>query len=218
MDYAKKKGTFRSSGPGPRPSPRPGRPFRGKKRGGGFRRHLTYGNLALLLLVVALVLFARYYWREMRWRYIVIHHTASDIGNMDYYRRLHMEEHGWPDIAYHFLINNGSYNSSVGQVEESSLWRRRSLHYSTKVSYINYLGIAIVLVGNFEEHDVPPLQREALINLVTRLAREYDIPPERIVGHREIWATACPGKHLHMIEVRRDVRRNLEAKEEASPQ
>ncbi len=172
------------------------------------RRHLLWLLFWVFLATVGGSA-GRYYWREMRWRYIVVHHTASDHGNLEYYRNLHMEEHGWPDIAYHFLINNGSYNTTVGQIEQSDLWVRRDINYSTKVSWINYFAVAVVMVGNFEEHEVPGPQREALVNLLTRLAREYEIPPERIVGHREIWATACPGKYLNMVEIRESVRRNL---------
>ncbi len=166
-------------------------------------RRIIAGIFLLILIIVS----GRYYWKEKRWRYIVVHHTATDFGNLEFYRRIHMEEKGWPDIAYHFLINNGSSNTAVGQVETSDLWKSKSHHYSTKVSWINYFGIAVVLVGNFDAHDVPPLQREALINLLARLAREYDIPVKRIVGHREIWNTKCPGKHLNMIRVREDVKR-----------
>ena len=170
-------------------------------------RKILIGILVLIPLSILLYFAGDYYWREMRWRYIVVHHTASDVGNLDYYRTIHMREHDWPDIAYHFVINNGSYNTSVGQIEESDLWKNRSPQYSTKITYLNYFGIAIVLVGNFEEHPVPPLQREALLNLLVRLSDRYGIPPERIVGHREVWPTACPGKYLNMAEIRDEVRK-----------
>ena len=145
----------------------------------------------------------------MRWRYILIHHTASDIGNMDYYKKFHVEQRGWSDIAYHFIINNGSMNTTVGEIEESTLWAERKPNLSTRSWYANYFGIAVVLVGNLERHEAPPLQREALITLLTNLARRYDIPPERIVGHREIQNTACPGKYLHMPGIRQAVAANL---------
>ena len=170
-----------------------------------FRRFVLFFLFAILLLF-----FGRYLWKEKRWRYIVIHHTASDIGNMDYYRRLHIKDKGWPDIAYHFVINNGSFNTTMGQIEESNLWKEKTLNYSTKVSYINYFGIAVVLVGNFDLHGVSPLQWESLVNLSATLAEEYNIPPERIVGHREIWETACPGKYLDMVRLREDVGKILQ--------
>lgn len=213
QDYAKKK--WRGSAEGT------SRPVPAMKSGGALGRPPSGRVRGLILLIIligvsGIFLYAggRYFWREMRWRYIVVHHTASDVGDLDYYRKLHMEERGWPDIAYHFLINNGSYNTAVGQVEVSNLWKRRSHHYSTRKTYLNYFGIAVVLVGNFEKHDVPALQRESLIQLLYRLAKDYNIPPEHIVGHREVWNTACPGKHLNMIQVRRDVARLLKENKE----
>ena len=168
----------------------------------------------ILIGLVTLYLLLNHFWREKRWRYIVVHHTASDVGNLEYYRKLHMEERGWPDIAYHFIINNGSANTAMGEIEESTLWQERKNHYSTRISYINYFGIAVVLVGNFEKHAVPNLQREATVNLLLRLSQEYGIPPERIVGHRELQRTACPGKHLNMTEIRAAVRKTLNSAEE----
>lgn len=164
-----------------------------------------------LAVVTACVLFilGRYAWREKRWRWIVVHHTASDVGNLEYYRRLHREERGWRDIAYHFLINNGSSNTAVGQIEESALWKNRESHFSTRETYVNVFSIAVVLVGNFEKHRVPDLQKEALIKLLADLSYEYSIPPDRIVGHREISSTACPGKNLNMADLRTEVAKFL---------
>ncbi len=163
----------------------------------------------ILLTAIVLYLAGDYYWREMRWRYIVIHHTASDIGDMEFYKRFHVEERGWSNIAYHFIINNGWKDTTVGQVEESELWKERRANLSTRQWYANYFGIAVVMVGNIEAHPPPPLQKEALVTLLTNLSRDYGIPPERIIGHREIQNTACPGKHLNMVEIRKLVAENL---------
>jgi len=170
---------------------------------------IIYGTAILIFCIVSVFAGARYWWREHRFRYIVVHHTASDYGDLKYYREVHQKERGWSDIAYHFLINNGTANTSMGQIEESDLWKTRSRNFSTKVDYINYFGIAVVLVGNFENHKVPPVQRESLINLLVRLAKTYDIPPDRIIGHRELQQTACPGKHLNMSEIRESVKKSL---------
>lgn len=167
-------------------------------------RILRLAILAAAVLIAGALLYegGRYLWREKRWNWIVVHHTASDFGNLAYFRDLHQREKGWPDIAYHFLINNGTAGTAAGQVEESNLWHDRDGGYSTKVHEVNQFGIAIVLVGNFEKHSVPDQQMEALLHLILRLKREHGIPLDHIVGHRELWATACPGKHLNMSEVR----------------
>ncbi|MFN3605041.1 MAG: N-acetylmuramoyl-L-alanine amidase [Leptonema sp. (in: bacteria)] len=158
-----------------------------------------------LTIVLILILFVWYWWEEKRWRYIVIHHTASDIGNLEYYKKLHQEERGWDDIAYHFIINNGSFNTIPGQIEESELWKKRKSGYSTKNWLVNTFGIAIVVVGNLENH--PPLlpQYESLINLAFQLSEKYKIPPDKIFGHREIQNTKCPGKHLNVAKIRKEI-------------
>lgn len=164
----------------------------------------------LTLLVVGI--FSRYWWKEKRWRYIIVHHTASDLGNLEYYRRIHQQERGWDDIAYHFVINNGSFQTIPGQIEESNLWKERRRGYSTSNKWVNTFAIAIVIVGNLNNHPPLPQQYESLINLLVQLSKQYNIPPERIIGHREIQNTECPGKYLNMAKVRLDVKKKLNIK------
>lgn len=165
--------------------------------------------LISLLIILVLFFFIRYLWKEKRWRYIVIHHTASDYGNLEYYKKLHQEEKGWEDIAYHFIINNGTFQTIPGQIEESNLWKKKKSGYSTKNWLVNNFGIAIVIVGNLEEHPPLPQQYESLLNLILLLAKKYNIPPERIFGHREIQNTKCPGKYLNMAKIRKEIQNRL---------
>ncbi|MBX7059050.1 MAG: N-acetylmuramoyl-L-alanine amidase [Leptospirales bacterium] len=165
--------------------------------------------LATLGLVAFAAIGARYYWRELRFRYIVVHHTVGVSGNLAYFRRIHMEERHWSDIAYHFVVNNGTYNTSMGEIEESNLWKERAPNHSTRIWYMNYFGIAVVMVGNFDRRPPPARQLDAAVGLLARLAREYDIPPDRIVGHREVQQTGCPGKYVDMVELRRLVAERL---------
>lgn len=176
----------------------------------GGRRLRIRHVLLLLVLAGALFLAGRVYWREHRFRYIVVHHTASDVGNLEYYRRFHQAERGWPDIAYHFVVNNGASNTVPGQIEESDLWKERRRGYSTRDFYVNTVGIAVVMVGNLENHAPGELQYQALVRLLANLSQEYSIPPERIIGHRELQQTKCPGKHLQMDRVREDITRALQ--------
>lgn len=169
------------------------------------RRPLRLVWIALIAIVAGVGIYqaGQWWWRERRWRWIVVHHTASDFGNLAYFKAMHQRERGWSDIAYHFLINNGTAGTAAGQIEESDLWRKREGNYSTRVHTVNEFGIAIVLVGNFEKHPVPELQMQALLQLILKLKKQYGISPDHIVGHRELWQTACPGKYLNMAEVRR---------------
>ena len=173
---------------------------------------MRYRGLALgvLILLGVVGLTGRWWWREYRWRLIVIHHTASDHGNLAYIRKLHMTERGWSDIAYHFVVNNGSMNTTPGQVEVSDLWRNRLANFSTRIAYANQFGIAVALVGNFQNHPMPELQKQALVRLLANLAKAHRIPTERIVRHKDLQTTACPGRHVDLREIRLGVQELLQ--------
>ena len=63
-------------------------------------------------------------------------------------------------------------------------------------------------MGNFERRPVPILQKETLVRVLTNLTLKYKIPPERIIGHREVQKTKCPEKHINMMDIRELVRQN----------
>ncbi|RMG68813.1 MAG: N-acetylmuramoyl-L-alanine amidase, partial [Bacteroidetes bacterium] len=169
-----------------------------------------YLRLVLIVFLILLTFWpmGRYLWREHRWRWIIVHHTGSDTGDLAAIRKLHRQK-GWKEAAYHFIINNGSRGTVAGQVQVTDRWKNRGNAGSTRRSYVNTFGIAVVLVGNLERHPPPLQQREALLNLLTRLARKYGIPPERIRGHGELQNTKCPGRYLDMPRIRREIQRRL---------
>lgn len=147
----------------------------------------------------------------------MVHHSASDRGDLAYIQRLHQKERGWSDIAYHFVVNNGSMNTTPGQIEVTDLWKKRAGNFSTRVPYANQFGIAVVMVGNFQNHPIPSLQKQALVRLLANLSREHNIPVERIVRHRDLQTTACPGRYVDMREIRSLVKTALEKGEADFP-
>ncbi len=208
MDYANQSKTFRSSAQEKKRKKTRTKP---SLFGIPLQKGLLSPRRIILALCILFLFFlgVRYWWREMRWRYIVIHHTAADSGSLAFYRKLHQDR--WGDLAYHIIINNGSDNTAVGQIEYSQRWIKRQHHYSTKKSYLNYFGIAIALTGNFENYPIPLVQKQTLVRLLSNLGQEYNIPPERIIGHREVQNTKCPGAHVNMVEIRTLVKQKLEA-------
>lgn len=133
------------------------------------------------------------------WRHIVIHHTATGSGSVERIHESHLKK-GWLGIGYHFLIGNGN-GMTDGSIEPTFRWRQQ-LHgaHAGKDEY-NQRGIGICLVGNFEESPPSAAQLTAVKRLVAVLRKEYDIPSSRVIGHREVKATACPGKHFPLAEV-----------------
>ena len=145
-----------------------------------------------------------------KWRSIVLHHTAGEEGSVasiDSAHRKRVDTSGkaWLGIGYHFVIGNGN-GMGDGQIEPTFRWLQQ-LHGAHAGSYdYNQFGIGIALVGNFENGAPSPAQQEAAAHLVQTLRRVYDIPADQVVAHRDIRATACPGRYfpLHEIAQRSD--------------
>lgn len=132
---------------------------------------------------------------------IVIHHDA--VLRPDRYNtmtRLEKEtnEHiakGWGHISYHYSIDN------VGDVYQCLPETEIAYHCGNLA--INKKSIAIKLDGNFETQKPTEKQIKALQDLlVTLTSKRPDLPKivrASVRGHRDIKATACPGKNLYPL-------------------
>lgn len=137
------------------------------------------------------------------WRYIVLHHTASSGGSIDSIHESHLNR-GWNGIGYHFLIGNGN-GMDDGEIQPTYRWRGQihGAHAKSPGNEYNEHGIGICLVGNFEEERPTTAQLESVKRLVGVLKFEYQLTGEQIVGHRDVKATACPGKYFPLAEIGR---------------
>jgi len=134
------------------------------------------------------------------WKYIIIHHSATDSGSAGSFDKMHRAK-GWDELGYHFVIDNGN-GGPDGRVEVGSRWRTQKWGAHTGGTpdneYNNY-GIGICLVGDFTSHLPTDAQITSLRRLVNYLMQTYDVPPGRVIGHRDAPAakTDCPGRALY---------------------
>lgn len=102
----------------------------------------------------------------------------------------------WADVPYHFYI------AADGAVAEA-----RHVIYAgdTNTAYDPSGHVQIVLEGNFEHEQVTAAQWESLQWLTLALVRQWKVPAEAIMGHRDHTPTACPGGALfsRLPELRR---------------
>jgi N-acetyl-anhydromuramyl-L-alanine amidase AmpD len=134
------------------------------------------------------------------WRYIVIHHSATDNGNAATFHRQHLDR-GWDELGYHFVINNGS-GGPDGRVEVGPRWRKQKhgAHSGgTPGNEYNEVGIGVCLVGNFQNRMPTRRQMAALQELVDHLMAAHQIPPNRVIAHRDAPGanTECCGRQLY---------------------
>lgn len=132
-----------------------------------------------------------------KWKYIIIHHSATDDGDSLDFNKLHKRK-GWNCIGYDFVIDNGTKSKQDGQIELSPRWVKQEDGAHCKASDMNSKGIGICLVGNFSKEKVSEKQMESLVYLVDILRKHYRIPDNHIMGHGQVQGakTECPGKYF----------------------
>jgi hypothetical protein len=150
--------------------------------------------------------------KEHSWLAIIIHHSATNVGNLAYFNKEHggryddSGEH-WLGIGYDFVIGNGTM-SGDGQVETTFRWTQQLVgaHCKTNDNWANSYGVGIVLVGNFDKTHPSAKQMESLTKLIRYLQKRYHIPTDDIYGHGQTpggHATDCPGKNFSVDNFRK---------------
>jgi hypothetical protein len=141
------------------------------------------------------------------WKHIVLHHTATESGSVESIHEAHIQNTDksgkpWLGIGYHFVIGNGQ-GMDDGTIEPTFRWREQmhGAHAGASDPEYNQLGVGICLVGNFETSSPSPAQLAATRRLVAYLKREYRIDDDRVIGHKDIRETECPGKLFPLADV-----------------
>jgi len=136
--------------------------------------------------------------RKNKWRYIVVHHSATPNGGARAFDHFHRNKrHMKNGLAYHFVVGNGN-GAQDGQVEVGGRWKKQLSGGHCSNQRMNEVGIGICLVGNFEEQQPTRRQLESLASLVKHLQKEFGIPKSRVILHKEVRqkSTLCPGKYF----------------------
>ena len=142
------------------------------------------------------------------WQYIVIHHSATDVGNAKTFDNYHKNKRRMVNgLAYHFVIPNGR-SSPDGKLEIGGRWRKQLQGGHVKSDYYNNYGIGVCLVGNFTRYLPTEKQFNTLVALVNVLQEMCSIPSSRVVGHGDIKKeyTACPGKLFPMRRLKSNLK------------
>ncbi|MCA9080061.1 MAG: N-acetylmuramoyl-L-alanine amidase [Planctomycetaceae bacterium] len=132
------------------------------------------------------------------WKYVVLHHTATQSGDVASIDRIHKQRRDangepWKGIGYHFLIGNGD-GMPDGAVAATFRWVEQADGAHAGSRDYNQYGIGICLVGNFEDHPPTPAQLAATSRLIALLRREFALTDQQILRHQDLKPTACPGR------------------------
>ena len=143
--------------------------------------------------------------KERKWKYVVMHHTASEAGSVRSIDAAHKQRRDsqgkpWLGIGYHFVIGNG-HGMKDGEVQSTFRWDKQIHGAHAGVAAYNELGIGIVLVGNFENKRPTAAQLRSAKRLVKTLRTSYRITNKNIVTHGAINKTACPGRYFSLARI-----------------
>lgn len=130
--------------------------------------------------------------------HIVIHHSATDDGDVNSFRKYHVEKLGWRDVGYNWVI------TKEGEKQKGRDENDTGAHCKGKM---NYVGIGICLVGNFEKYPPNEKQMQALKELIGEIRGRWPIPLSNIGIHRQYRPTVCPGKHFPYDELMTELKR-----------
>lgn len=133
----------------------------------------------------------------------------------------HVNENGWYDIGYHWIIGNGH-----GIVDGGIALGRLEKYQGAHIKRNNHDSIGILLMGDLREHPPTDKQVAALTNLLTNICFRYNLDPTAkysrrhygklqegfvIDGHNS-WpgheSNSCPGMAKELLP---DVRKNVDA-------
>ena len=123
-----------------------------------------------------------------------MHHSASPVGVLTWedVRRIHIEERGWDDVAYHY----GVFSDASGK--NFQIKQGRPVHIvGAHAKGHNANSIGVCFEGNFDKGRMPEEQFLIGATLIMRLMEKFGIG--KILAHRDVGITACPGK-LHPME------------------
>jgi N-acetylmuramoyl-L-alanine amidase len=120
---------------------------------------------------------------------IIYHHSARGEWSPEEINEYHKSK-GWKGIGYHYYIRkDGSIYSGRPENAEGA---------HTKGE--NNSSIGICLEGNFEDEYPTEEQLESLYKLSLYTSLKYDI--YKIIGHRDVYKTLCPGENFPIEDIR----------------
>ena len=128
---------------------------------------------------------------------ITLHHAGdpkpvtpedSPIKKLQGLQSFSMNDRVWWDVPYHFLI-----------ALDGTIYEGRDYHYAgdTNTKYNPEGHFLIEVMGNYELQEANEAQIKSITDLMAWAVQEYNLPLDKIYGHKDHAQTVCPGKNLY---------------------
>ena len=153
----------------------------------------------------------------------IFHHTAGHHAELDgkfatvnyaesiaYAKSIqafHMKGNGWVDSGHNFLVTRGGYilegrHRSIAQVQRGQMVVSAHCPGQNEQPGVEH--------EHIDPEPMTAIQYEAAVWLYAWICRSCKIDPKQIKGHRDYFATACPGSlYSKLPQLRKDVAKAL---------
>ena len=122
--------------------------------------------------------------------YIVLHLAEASRCTVQQIDEWH-KANGWSGIGYHFFVR-----------KDGSIDRGRPIDkLGAHVQGMNGCSIGICAEGAYSREFMPVVQKRAIAELIDYLKSNF-YPNARVVGHKEIGSSDCPGKNYPLRELK----------------
>lgn len=131
---------------------------------------------------------------------IILHHMAHKTAGIhdihNYHRsRIYTNSSGktsyWAGIGYNYFITF-----------DGTIYEARGLHVGAQTAGYNNRSIGIGFQGDFQQQQMPDVQLRAGIALCKKLLQDHSLTEKDIKRHKDLAATACPGKNFRFTELK----------------
>ena len=115
---------------------------------------------------------------------------AAAATRIEQIRRGHRSR-GWADIGYHYIVD------PQGRVWEGRPITLQGAHVKNQ----NRHNLGVLVLGNFEIQRPTAAATATVERFLVEQMHRYRVPLSRVYTHRELAATACPGRNLQRVMV-----------------
>ncbi|WP_163887563.1 peptidoglycan recognition protein family protein [Mycolicibacterium hippocampi] len=126
---------------------------------------------------------------------MTVHHTGSVLGDnrnaparLLQHQKLHQNERGWSDIAYHVGVDRGG---NIYELRDPQLAGDTATEYDPTGHFL------VLCEGDFDQESVTREQLHGAAMAFAWAASTFSISPSVVEGHRDFASTACPGADLY---------------------
>jgi hypothetical protein len=116
------------------------------------------------------------------------------------HQRLHQDERGWIDIAYHMSVDR---NGNIYQLRDYNFVGDTATDYDPTGHFL------VLSEGDFDQEEVTDEQLNGAALTFAWAAQKFHITSDTLKGHSDFAATACPGADLYArlssVELKRRV-------------